>query len=555
MGAEVHGARGRRDAGAGGGAGGGLLRQDLRRRPFSAGRAAPAAEAAREVDRFSLAAMFILAALCLLAGILPGLVIDALAPVATADPRQPHAGRRPAYAWLSIVPIAESRSSYNGLLVMVFIAMSALAGGLCHPSLRLACAAPRTGLGLRLSRSVPAAQYSGVSFAQPIRRVFGTLAVPAPATMSRCRRPAIPAGAAADRTARSGLGAALRSRLRTRVGFAADTAQSPAVPDHPALSQPGLRHPRHPAAGARDMVVISDIIVQGVQMLLVLLLAPLLTGFVRKIKARLVRRQGASMLQPYRDLLRLLRKEVVLADNASWLFRVTPYIDLRGDLGRRGAGADLRHRPAVQLDRRPDRHRRAARQRTLLPGARGDGRRHQFRRHRLQPRGDDRGAGRAGDADDRVLHGAGRRLDATLDRRATSWPRPMSGLRVSLGMAMVALFMVALAENARIPVDNPATHLELTMVHEAMVLEYSGRHLAMIEFGAFLKLLLYVSLIACVFFPWKIALFGSRRAGLRGRRRRLYRQARGRPASCSRCSRPPRRRCGCFAFRSFSARR
>jgi hypothetical protein len=61
-------------------------------------------------------------------------------------------------------------------------------------------------------------------------------------------------------------------------------------------------------------------------MLLVLLLAPLLTGFVRKMKARLVRRQGASVFQPYLDLLRLLRKEVVLADNASWLFRVTPYV-------------------------------------------------------------------------------------------------------------------------------------------------------------------------------------------------------------------------------------
>jgi formate hydrogenlyase subunit 4 len=83
------------------------------------------------------------------------------------------------------------------------------------------------------------------------------------------------------------------------------------------------------------------------------------------------------------------------------------------------------------------------------------------------------------------------------------------GLRVSLGMALVALVMVALAENARIPVDNPATHLELTMVHEAMVLEYSGRHLAMIEFGAFLKLLLYISLIACLFVPWKIAVFGT----------------------------------------------
>jgi len=73
------------------------------------------------------------------------------------------------------------------------------------------------------------------------------------------------------------------------------------------------------------MVVIPDIIVQGVQMLLVLLLAPLLTGFVRKIKARLLRRQGPPLLQPYRDLIRLMRKDVVLADNASWLFRVIPY--------------------------------------------------------------------------------------------------------------------------------------------------------------------------------------------------------------------------------------
>jgi formate hydrogenlyase subunit 4 len=76
------------------------------------------------------------------------------------------------------------------------------------------------------------------------------------------------------------------------------------------------------------------------------------------------------------------------------------------------------------------------------------------------------------------------------------------GLRVSLGLAMFAFVFVAIAENARIPVDNPATHLELTMVHEAMVLEYSGRHLALIELSAALKLLLYISLIACLFAPW-----------------------------------------------------
>jgi formate hydrogenlyase subunit 4 len=82
---------------------------------------------------------------------------------------------------------------------------------------------------------------------------------------------------------------------------------------------------------------------------------------------------------------------------------------------------------------------------------------------------------------------------------------PAVGLRVSLGLALIALVIVAIAENGRIPVDNPATHLELTMVHEAMVLEYSGRHLALIELASWLKLLLYVSLISCVFLPWGLA--------------------------------------------------
>jgi formate hydrogenlyase subunit 4 len=80
------------------------------------------------------------------------------------------------------------------------------------------------------------------------------------------------------------------------------------------------------------------------------------------------------------------------------------------------------------------------------------------------------------------------------------------GLRVTLGMGLVSLVMVAIAENGRIPIDNPATHLELTMVHEAMVLEYSGRHLALIELAGMLKLALYVSLIACLFTPWTLAI-------------------------------------------------
>jgi formate hydrogenlyase subunit 4 len=84
-----------------------------------------------------------------------------------------------------------------------------------------------------------------------------------------------------------------------------------------------------------------------------------------------------------------------------------------------------------------------------------------------------------------------------------------SGVSISLALALVALVIVAIAENARIPVDNPATHLELTMVHEAMILEYSGRHLAVIEAAASLKLLLYMSLIACVFTPWGTAVAGA----------------------------------------------
>jgi formate hydrogenlyase subunit 4 len=73
----------------------------------------------------------------------------------------------------------------------------------------------------------------------------------------------------------------------------------------------------------------------------------------------------------------------------------------------------------------------------------------------------------------------------------------------------VGLVRVAIAENARIPIDNPATHLELTMVHEAMILEYSGRHLAVIEAAASLKLLLYLSVIGCVFVPWGVAVAGQ----------------------------------------------
>jgi formate hydrogenlyase subunit 4 len=252
------------------------------------------------------------------------------------------------------------------------------------------------------------------------------------------------------------------------------------------------------------MAVIANLAIQGAQMLLVLLLAPLLTGFIRKVKARLLRRQGPPLLQPYRDLLRLLRKETVVADNASWLFRSAPCLIL----ATTWVAAALVPTFATGLLFSWSADLIAV---IALLGA---------ARFFLALAGMDAGAGFGGLGSSREV------LFATLAEPAmimivftlalVAGSTQLStiagimvssevGLRVSLGMALVALIMVALAENARMPVDNPATHLELTMIHEAMVLEYSGRDLALIELAAWLKLLLYLSLIACVFVPWGLA--------------------------------------------------
>lgn len=254
--------------------------------------------------------------------------------------------------------------------------------------------------------------------------------------------------------------------------------------------------------------MILDIFVQGLQMAAVLLLAPLLAGLVRKIKARLQRRQGASVLQPYRDLVRLLRKEVVLAENASWLFRAAPYLIFAATW----VAAALVPTFATGLYFTWSADLIAI---TALIGS---------ARFFLSLAGMDVGTSFGGIGSSREAMIASLAEPAMLlivfslalvagstqlSTIAMVMASPDVGLRVSLGMALVALIMVAIAENARIPIDNPASHLELTMVHEAMVLEYSGRHLAMIEFAAALKLLLYVSLIGCVFVPWGLAQPGS----------------------------------------------
>jgi formate hydrogenlyase subunit 3/multisubunit Na+/H+ antiporter MnhD subunit len=133
-----------------------------------------AAAQAQEVDRFSLTAMFALAALCLLAGVMPSLVMDGLAPVTLAllGDRMPH---QTGLEWFSIIPIAQSRSSYNGLLVFLFIAFSAfLTAFVMHRWVsRAVRRAPAWDCGF--PDASPVTQYTAGSFAQPIRRVFGTL--------------------------------------------------------------------------------------------------------------------------------------------------------------------------------------------------------------------------------------------------------------------------------------------------------------------------------------------------------------------------------------------
>ena len=249
------------------------------------------------------------------------------------------------------------------------------------------------------------------------------------------------------------------------------------------------------------MVLIRDLAIQGAQMLLVLLLAPLFTGYVRKVKARFLRRQGPPLIQPYRDLVRLMRKEVVLADSASWLFRVIPYLIFAATWV--AASLVPTFRTGLLFSWSADL--------IAITALLGSG------RFFLALAGLDVGTSFGGIGSSREVMIASLAEPAMimivftlaliagstqLSTMAAFMVSPAVGLRVSLGLALVALVMVAIAENGRIPVDNPATHLELTMVHEAMVLEYSGRHLALIELSASLKLILYVSVIACLFAPW-----------------------------------------------------
>ena len=252
------------------------------------------------------------------------------------------------------------------------------------------------------------------------------------------------------------------------------------------------------------MIFFSALLAQLLHMALMLAAAPVLIGAIRLVKARLLGRRGPPLLQPWRDIFRLLRKQPVLADGASIVFRAAPFVSLAAT----AAAAALVPSFALGMALGP------VSDLLVIAGLLG------LARGATALAGMDVGTAFGGIGSSRemtfsvyaepafllviftltLLAGS-----TNLDVIATLLHDGALGLRASLGLVLVALLTVALAENGRIPVDNPATHLELTMVHEAMVLEYSGRDLALIEAGTALKLLVWLSLIAAIFTPIGVA--------------------------------------------------
>ncbi len=256
------------------------------------------------------------------------------------------------------------------------------------------------------------------------------------------------------------------------------------------------------------METVGGLMTQALHVVLVLALAPLLVGGIRWVKARLMGRRGASPMQPFWDLAKLLRKRPVLAENASAVSEVAPYVGVTATLVALllvpGFAQGMALAPMADL--------------LLIAGLLA------LARMALALAGMDVGTAFGGLGAARemsfaafaepallaaVLSFAVLAGSTNLDVVAASFRDGALGLRVSLALAALALLAVAMAENARIPVDNPATHLELTMVHEAMLLESSGRHLALWELQAALKLELWLALLAAVFVPFGTAPAGA----------------------------------------------
>jgi len=243
-----------------------------------------------------------------------------------------------------------------------------------------------------------------------------------------------------------------------------------------------------------------------IEALLIIGIAPLMTAFVKKLKARLQNRQGPPLLQGYRNLIKLFARQPVLASQASWLFRAAPYVIFAATAL---AAAIM---PVILVDTPLTAAADIIALVALLALA----------RFFTALAAMDVGTAFGGMGASREMTFAAltepamlmsifvlsmvaqsTNITAMIDMVLT----PELTLRPSLAFALAALVLVTIAETGRIPVDNPATHLELTMVHEAMILEYSGRYLALIEWANQIKLLLFATLILNLFFPWGIAIY------------------------------------------------
>ena len=251
-------------------------------------------------------------------------------------------------------------------------------------------------------------------------------------------------------------------------------------------------------------VSVANWLLALLQVLLYAALSPLLVGWVRKVKARLQNRRGASLWQPYRDLYKLFGKEARMAHTASILFRAAPYIVFVATWLAASAVPLI----AIPLPTS------AIADVIVIAGLLA------LARFFLALAGMDVGTAFGGMGASREMFVSALAEPAMLmavftlamSAHSTNLASVVDYqllsshiLRPSYMFALAGVVLVAIAETGRIPVDNPATHLELTMIHEAMILEYSGRHLALMEWAAQLKLLLYGVLLANVFFPWGIA--------------------------------------------------
>jgi formate hydrogenlyase subunit 4 len=241
------------------------------------------------------------------------------------------------------------------------------------------------------------------------------------------------------------------------------------------------------------------------QIALVLFLSPLITGFSRTLKARLQTRRGADVFQPYRDLHKLLRKGMVIPDTASWIFSATPHILFVTTLL---AGLLI---PTIS----------AQAPLSLFGGVLALVYLLALGRFFLALGGLDTGSSFGGLGSSREMTISALAEPAlmlavftvALGARSTNLSEVAQAalgqswrfLAPSQMLAFAALFIVLIAETGRIPVDNPATHLELTMIHEAMILEYSGPYLALIEWSAAMKQLVLMTLLVNVFFPFGLS--------------------------------------------------